>query len=269
MSSLGKIKNLDITKEALQGFEKLAVEASIKAGENSMKYFQKDFEVVRKPDRTPVTQADREAEEIIRELLRKSCSDHQIFGEEFGTDGPEDADFKWLIDPIDGTKQFVRGRDFWGSVLGLEYKGQMVVGVIYHPALKLLIRASKGMGCFANDRRCQVSEVSEMSEASVSFGGLQGLNSMELSKIHQLISEAEDHRLFGDCYGHSLVIQGFSDVMAEYRVSSYDISAIKVCIEEAGGRFSNLSGDSSIYSGSILTTNARLHDQALATLKLP
>jgi histidinol-phosphatase len=241
----------------------IAKTAAKKGGQRALKYFRKKVSVIKKIDRSPVTRADREAEQVIRGILGRAFPDHQLCGEEFGWDENVRADYRWWIDPVDGTRQFIRGLPFWGTLIALEYRGEVVAGVIHHPAISLTLWAGKGIGCFANDRRAHVSGISNLKGGTLTYGGLRLTPKSYRKNLTELIATCYDDRGFGDCFGHSLVIQGMTEAMLDPVVKPYDVAAIKICVEEAGGKFTDLLGKKTVYGGNALSSNGRVHSQVL------
>ncbi len=256
-----------LTSEQLKRFLAAARLAAQKGGQRALRYFQKNVPVIKKIDRSPVTRADREAERVIRGILGKKFPDHQLCGEEFGWDKEQKSDFRWWIDPVDGTRQFIRGIPFWGTLIGLEYRGEVVAGVIYHPALQIMIWAAKGLGCYVNGKRTHVSKIPDLKGGTLTYGGLRLVPMSYRKKLTDLIARCYDDRGFGDCYGHSLVIQGKVEAVVEPVVEPYDVAAIKICVEEAGGRFTDLSGRKTIEGGNAVSSNGLVHASILKALK--
>ncbi len=248
-------------------YHQMARLAALAGGAKALKYFRKNVPVIKKVDRSPVTRADREAEQAIRKVLAKAFPDHQLCGEEFGWDKKANPDFRWWIDPVDGTRQFIRGIPFWGTLVALEYKGEVIVGVIHHPALRLTIWAAKGLGCFANGRRVKVSGIKDIKNGTMTYGGMRLTPKSYRTKLTNLIAQCYDDRGFGDCYGHSLVIQGMAEAMLDPVVQPYDVAAIKICVEEAGGKFTDLKGKSTIRGGDALSSNGLTHSQVLRAIR--
>lgn len=251
----------------------MAYVAAVEGGKRAMNYFRKRVPVIKKVDRSPVTRADREAEKVIRGLLQKAFPGHLLCGEEFGWDKNHKSDFKWWIDPVDGTRQFIRGLPFWGTLIALEYKGEVVLGVIHHPAIGLTLSAGEGFGCFRSgpkrydETQVHVSKIPNLKGGTLTYGGLRLTDRSYRSKFTDLIAQSYDDRGFGDCFGHSLVIQGMVEAMLDPMVKPYDVAAIKICVEEAGGRFTDLQGNSTIYGGNALSSNGLTHRQVLTAIK--
>jgi histidinol-phosphatase len=242
-----------------------AVEAARAAGEIAMKYYRGGFEIIIKPDQTPVTQADREAEQIIMRILRAAFPEHGFLGEEFGASGSTAT--RWIIDPIDGTKNFVRGIPFWAVLIGLEEGGEITTGVVFNPATDELFTARRGEGAYLNGQRLSVSPCAALREAAVLHSGLRLLREAgQWDGFVRLVDASERTRGFGDYYGYGLVAAGKAEVYVEVDLKPWDVAPVKILIEEAGGRLTDLSGRPTIYGGSVVATNGRLHDETLRVL---
>jgi len=242
-----------------------AVDAARTAGMLAMKYYTGGFDVVMKPDDTPVTQADREAEETIVAALARAFPDWGFLGEEFGARGATDV--RWIIDPIDGTKNFVRRIPVWATLLALEAHGEIVVGVIHNPVNGELYAARRGGGAWLNGRRVTVSDVGDMWSATLLHAGLRLYRKAGVWEgLLRLVDATERQRGFGDYLGYGLVAEGKAEMYVEVDLKPWDLAPCKILVEEAGGRFTDLTGTPTIYSGNALATNGRLHDAALALL---
>jgi histidinol-phosphatase len=242
----------------------VAVEAARAAGTIARKYFHGDFDVTIKPDQSPVTQADREAEHVITDMLKNAYPDHGILGEEFGAQGARDR--RWIIDPIDGTRNFVRRIPIWATLIALEEQGEITVGVI-HTATGELYTAVRGGGAFVNGDRLRVSDVREIGEAFLVHASLTLVKRAGYwDRFMGLVDATDRQRGFGDYMGYTLVAEGKADIYCEVDLKPWDLAPCKLLVEEAGGRFTDLDGRPTIYSGTALATNGRLHDAALALL---
>ena len=242
-----------------------AVEAARAAGKIALEYYRGRFDVVMKPDLTPVTQADREAEEAIVDVLARAFPSHGFLGEEFGARGPRDP--RWIIDPIDGTKNFVRRIPFWATLIALEDGGEITVGVVHNPATGELYTARRGGGAHLNGARVHVSDVDDLGRAYLLHAGLKLLREAgRWEGFVRLVDATDRQRGFGDYMGYGLVAEGKADIYLETDLKPWDLAPCKLLIEEAGGRFTDLDGRPTIYSGSALATNGRLHDAVLARL---
>jgi len=243
-----------------------AVEAARAAGRIALGYYRGRFDVSLKADATPVTQADREAEEAIVEILSRAFPDYGILGEELGGRGAQDV--RWIIDPIDGTKNFVRGIPVWATLIALEERGEVTVGVVHNPVSGELYTARRGAGAFLDGTRLAVSDVGALDRAFLVHAGLTILRKAGYWEGFMRLVEATDRqRGFGDYWGYGLLAEGRADVYLEADLKPWDLAACKLLVEEAGGRFTDLDGRPTIYSGTALATNGRLHDAVLALLR--
>lgn len=228
--------------------------------------FQKKLEVVKKRDNTPVTEADREAETVIRRRLAEQRPDHGVIGEEYGVHLPA-ARYKWVVDPIDGTKAFIHGVPLFGTLLALLDHGKPVVGVIHMPALGESLWAAKGMGAFLNGATCRVSGVANLSDALLCDGSALTVSRSVWGKSWmEMRGEAGVSRGWGDCYGHLLVACGRAEAMLDPIVSIWDVAPMGIILPEAGGRFSAVDGSDSIEAGNGLSSNGLLHAQIVERL---
>ena len=242
-----------------------AVDAARAAGRIALKYFRGGFEVAKKADDTPVTPADREAEQAIVEILGRAFPDCGVLGEEFGGRGTKEV--RWIIDPIDGTKNFVRGIGIWATLIALEERGEVTVGVIHNPVTAELYTARRGAGAFLNGERIRASDVAELGRAFFLHAGLGIVRKGgHWDGFARLIDATDRQRGFGDYMGYGLVAEGKAEIYAELDLKPWDLAAPKILVEEAGGRFTDFAGRPTIYTGTALATNGRLHDAALALL---
>ena len=251
-----------------------AVRAAIDAGQLTLRYFRSsDLVIETKPDETPVTRADKEAEETLRNHLAHEFPNDAIVGEEFGTQSGS-TDYTWYLDPVDGTKSFVRGIPLYGTMMGLENKDKAVAGVIVFPALNEIVYAAKGLGAWWSDqldpvtpKRARVSNISQLSDAY--FTTTSSRSFWEVDKgdaYRKLIEAAGVIRGLPDCYGHYLVATGRCEIMIDPVMEVYDNAPLQSIIEEAGGTFTDTQGNPTIHGGSALSTNGNLHDQVLEIL---
>lgn len=244
-----------------------AIEAARAAGEIALHYFRSNLTVETKADRTPVTRADRECEAKIVAILSAHFPDHGFLGEEMG-ERPGKISARWIIDPIDGTKNFIRGIPFFATLIALEEDGEVTTGVMYAPALADLLYARKGQGAFANAQRVHVSEVATLHEAMLIHGGLNDLKVRPCwPPFLQLVDSTARQRGFGDALGHRVVICGQAEVALEPEIKPWDVAATQIIVTEAGGRFSDFAGTSSIYTGSAVVSNGRVHDEVVNILR--
>jgi len=225
----------------------------------------RDLRVDTKPDLTPVTEADRGVEQAIRDRLAQVRPDDGVLGEEFGMAGGGAR--RWIIDPIDGTKNFVRGVPVWASLVALEVDGIVTVGVASAPALGRRWWAARGEGAFADHEPIHVSGITDLGDAQLAYDNVPSFEEHGLGEqFLALARRCWRSRGFGDFWGHVLVAEGACDVMIEPIVNLWDLAAIQVIVEEAGGRFTDLAGTPRADGGNVVTTNGHLHDEVLAAL---
>jgi histidinol-phosphatase len=224
-----------------------------------------DLQVETKPDLTPVSEADRAVEAMVRDRLAKDRPGDAIVGEEFGITGSGDR--RWIIDPIDGTKSYVRGIPAWALLLALEVDGEIVVGVASAPALERRWWASAAGGSFANGKEIKVSQVDDLKDAHLSMVNVRDWAAIGREK-QALELERRVWRPvgLGDFWGHTLVAQGTLDVMIEPELRYWDIAALRPIVEQAGGRCTDLAGNPAKGPGGAITTNGLLHDIVLEVL---
>ncbi|MFL6295410.1 MAG: histidinol-phosphatase [Actinomycetes bacterium] len=229
--------------------------------------FQADDLVVEtKPDLTPVTEADRAVEQALRKRIGEERPGHGIVGEEFGAGQPGTA--RWILDPIDGTKNYLRGIPVWATLIALEREGRVELGVVSAPALHRRWWAARGQGAYVNGRRIRVSQVAELSDAVLSYASLTSWEQHGMGEEFLALARAcWRTRGFGDFWSHMLVAEGVVDLAVEPEVELWDLAAPQVIVEEAGGRFTDLGGTPTPAGGSSVSTNGLLHDRVLATLR--
>jgi histidinol-phosphatase len=219
-----------------------------------------------KGDRTPVTEVDRATEEALRAHLRRERPGDAVIGEEFGSSG--ESSRRWYLDPIDGTKNFVRRIPVFASLIALESDGQVVAGVCSAPALGSRWWASRGAGAHANGRRIHVSGVDTLARAQLSYDSVPGFEEEGLGEgFLALARRCARTSGFGDFWSHVLVAEGAVDVAVEPVVNPWDLAPLQVIVEEAGGRFTDLGGAARIDGGSAVSTNGLLHDEVLGALR--
>lgn len=223
-----------------------------------------DLEVTTKPDRTPVTDADRAVERIIRDGIESARPHDAILGEEYGTQG--ESARQWIIDPIDGTANFLRGVPIWGTLIALAVEGRPIVGVVSAPALGKRWWAATGHGAWGQEqgqeaRALKVSGVAELADASLSYNNIQGWDGVgRLEQIVALSRSVWRARAIGDMWSYMLLAEGALDIVGEFDLQPYDMAALIPIIEEAGGRFTSVDGEPGPWHGNALATNGLLHD---------
>lgn len=224
-----------------------------------------DLDVSLKADQSPVTVADLEIERAVRSAAVTAHPDLGLIGEEYGSTAEKQANL--VIDPIDGTANFARGIPIFATLLAIEVDAQIVAGVVAAPALGTRWYASRGQGAWRNGRRIRVSTVADIAMAQVFHGGMAGAERTgELPGLLPLLRASKRQRGFGDFYQHVLVAEGAGEIAIDVGLSPWDIAALVVVTEEAGGRATTLAGDPDIRGGSLLTTNGHLHESARSML---
>ncbi|MEZ5097232.1 MAG: inositol monophosphatase family protein [Nocardioides sp.] len=232
-----------------------------------------DLHVMSKPDLTPVTEADLAVEDVLRRTLSRVRSRDAVLGEEHGSTGHSRR--QWIIDPIDGTKNFVRGVPVWATLIALVVDEEVVVGLVSAPALQRRWWASTGNGAWTGKsllkaQRCQVSDVRRLEDASLAYASLSGWEERDqLDDFLALMRRCWRTRGYGDFWSYMLLAEGAVDLAAEPALATYDMAALDVIVREAGGRFTSLAGEDGPFGGNALASNGHLHEAALAFLGSP
>jgi histidinol-phosphatase len=240
----------------------VAVEAARQAARLALGYYDRGLAVEWKHDRSPVTVADREAEALLHTTLLGRFPDDGFLGEEHGEQSGSSG-FRWIIDPIDGTRSFVRGIPIWATLVGLEYKGEQIAGVCEVPVLGQTYRALRGDGAYRGDRRLRVSDVATLDEAMMFYSSLSWfVRAGKQAEFLTLAARTQRQRGFGDFYGFVLVAQGSGELMVEHGVHAWDVAALKPIVEEAGGRLTDWDGTPTVHRTDVIASNGRLHDAA-------
>ena len=250
-------------------FLRVALDAARKAAEISRSYYAGNFTVDTKADKTPVTQADVECEQAISSTILERFPDHGFYGEETGrSDGA--ADYLWLVDPIDGTKGFVREYPFFSTQIALMHGGEIVLGVSNGTMMDELAWAEKGKGAWLNGKALAVSDIGDPGRASVSTGNLQALAQSNdgWSGLGSILAKADRTRGYGDFYHYHLLAAGKIEAVIESNVNVLDIAALSIIVSEAGGVFTDLNGQPvGLDTRSVLAANPALHSQLLERLR--
>lgn len=247
-----------------------AVDMAIEAGDMTLQYFQThDLEVEHKADRSPVTAADRASESHLRAAIGRHFPQDAIVGEEFG-ESAGTSGYRWILDPIDGTKSFIFGVPLYGTLIGIEYGERSVAGVICIPALGELVYAGVGTGCWYRRRggAAQPARVSRNTRLADGLFVTSQVDSFEHRGAGEAFAELSRRayvtRTWGDAYGYLLVATGRADLMIDPVMHVWDAAALQPILEEAGGRFTDWQGRPTIYSGEAVGSNGLVHDEALA-----
>jgi histidinol-phosphatase len=270
----------DALATAFDGRVQFALELVQAASRETLQFFRTErFQVERKSDRSPVTLADKQAEQVVRGLVTSRFKHDSLLGEEFGSI-QGDSGYEWIIDPIDGTKSFISGVPLYSTLVGMTYNGSPVIGAISIPALGELAIAAKGLGCWYGQgsnwengasvslHRCQVSQQPNLQDGLLVTSQVDNFeNHRRAGAAYRNLEEmAYVTRTWGDGYGYLLVATGRAECMVDPIVNPWDVAAVAPVIEEAGGRFSSWSGDFNIRAGHCLGSNGHVHEQVLRHL---
>jgi histidinol phosphatase-like enzyme (inositol monophosphatase family) len=246
-----------------------ALEAATEGGRSTLAHFQTNLAIESKADSSPVTIADRQAEQMIRRMIETRFPGEAILGEE---EGGSQTPNRWVIDPIDGTKSFIAGVPLYATLLSYEQDGQPILGVAYFPALNELFYAERSFGAFLNGRPCRVSQQKVIEGSTISCGGHRSMRRYDRWEgFASLADQALVTRTWCDAYGHALVAAGRIDAMVDPIVSRWDLSALKIIVQEAGGVFTDFVGDDPFAKGDhdleAISTNGLVHPEVLAAYR--
>jgi histidinol-phosphatase len=253
-----------------RSYLEFAVETAHLAGRLTLGFFQAGVQPEFKADDTPVTMADRKAEELIRARIEQQYPRHAIVGEEHGTKKNEGTSHRWYIDPIDGTKSFIRGVPLYSVLIGLEIEGRVEVGVAYFPALGEMLAAASGEGCWLNGRRVHVSGVTALERSVVVYTDVASFSEYGRAGAWERIKRKTYFRAgWGDAYGHMLVATGRAELMLDPVMNVWDCAPFPPILKEAGGYFGDWQGNPTINAHEAMSTSQTLLSEVLATLHEP
>lgn len=242
------------------------VEVVVEAGDEARRMFERgQAHVETKPDRTPVTLADKMVEDRIRAFLAREHPSVGFLGEETGASGPSGA-LRFVLDPIDGTRAFVRGLDSWSVLLGLEADGVPSVGVAYMPAAGDLFVGVLGGGAYDNGRACRVSRVGVLADATITHGVVGQFTETGMTALLPRLAERASTRGLSDFDGYRQILRGKLDAMIDPGVKAWDLCAAAVLVREAGGRLTSFAGEETIHGGNGVASNGTIHGELLALL---
>jgi histidinol phosphatase-like enzyme (inositol monophosphatase family) len=246
------------------------IDEVLAAGEEALRYYRSGAAkyYTKKPDRSPVTEADKSVEQRLRAFMAKRFPEVGFLGEETGEMGNKEQGMRFVVDPIDGTRAFIRGLKTWSVIVGLEADREPVLAVVFMPAADDLYVAVKGDGAFYNGRPLRVSQVDAVEQALISHGGLNQFTSTGFDRVlTELANNSYSQRGFADFDGHRMVLHGNADAMLDPGVKPWDICATAVLVREAGGELTSFDGLPSIYGGSALISNRLIHQQLLNIIR--
>lgn len=243
-----------------------ALDAAWQAGRLTLAHFQTGLAAERKADNTPVTIADRAAEQLLRRLILERWPGHALIGEEFGhSDGGDNSGYTWIIDPIDGTKSFVSGVPLYAVLLALVKDQEPLLGVMHFPGLNDMVYAARGRGCYWNGRPARVSAVDSLADAVLLTSDLNTYARYgREAAFRRLVDATYIQRTWGDAYGYALVATGRAEVMLDPVMALWDCGPLQVILEEAGGTFTDWKGQPTIFGGESIATNGVLFEQVMA-----
>ncbi len=237
------------------------------AGEHTLKYFKKNVEVELKGDDSPVTRADREAEEILRRFIMDAHPDHGIVGEEYGVHNRESR-VQWILDPIDGTMSFIHGIPLYTTLVGILIDGKPEIGLIYAPAMDEMVDAASSMGTRLNGTSVRVRTCDSLSNATLLTTDIRNVEKYGFGQAHAALVEAcYAHRTWGDAYGHLMVATGRADIMLDPVLNIWDAAPLSTVLSEAGGVFMTRDGTVDIHAGHGISTGLGLKSEILTILE--
>jgi myo-inositol-1(or 4)-monophosphatase len=246
-----------------------AITIAHEAGRSTLAHYHTSIEIETKKDQSPVTIADRGAEEMLRARIERRFPDHAILGEEFGLTGPASASCRWILDPVDGTQSFIHGVPLYATLIGVEVDGEAQVGVIYFPALDEMVSAARGLGARWNGRPCRVSTTASLAAATFCYTAVAGFTVNDRrGALDRLLAATRTHRGWGDAYAHALVATGRADLAVEPIMNVWDNAPLLPVLTEAGGAFTDWTGTARIDGGDAVSTNGILHREVLSLLRV-
>lgn len=252
----------------LQDLLGFAQEIAWQAGRSTLGHFQRGVAVAVKEDASPVTEADREAEQIMRRAIVARYPDHDIVGEEYGEED-HGSSHRWILDPIDGTRSFIHGVPLYSSLVGLEIDGEVAVGAAYFPGLDEMVAAATGIGCWWNGRPARVSSVSRLDEALMVYTDVGEIAAERPGAWDRLRTATGLQRGFADAYGGFMVATGRAEMAIDGIMKPWDCAALMPIVREAGGTFTDWNGTPTISGGNGLSTNGLLLETVLKVLEGP
>ncbi|HEX9018433.1 MAG TPA: inositol monophosphatase family protein [Anaerolineaceae bacterium] len=253
----------------LSEYVEFARETAYQAGQLTLQYYQKELHPDTKSDGSPVTIADRQAEQLIRAAIEKRYPGHAILGEEYGSSQDQAAEFRWIIDPIDGTKSFVHGVPLYSVLIGLEIAGKVEVGVVYFPALNEMVSAATGSGCWWNGRQAHVSPVNQLDKSVLSFTDFGAFYKYGGEEAFMRLAQRVAIRAgWTDAYGYALAATGRVEIMMDPIMAVWDCGPFPPIFAEAGGYFGDWQGNLTIQAGRGLATSQALLPEVLRVIEL-
>ncbi len=252
-----------MASEHISALREFAADLAWQAGKLTLRYYQTNITPEMKSDDSPVTIADRESERLMRLLIEASYPTHSILGEEEGETRPG-ATYKWILDPIDGTRSFVRGVPLYSVLVGLERDGEVIIGVINCPAIGDFLVAAQGEGCYWNGRRTHVSPITSLHNSLLLTTDVSAMERHGRGEAYaRMVAATAMQRTWSDSYGYVLVATGRAEVMLDPQMSTWDCGALLPVLREAGGTFTDWKGNSTIYGGEAVATNGHVYEELM------
>jgi len=246
-----------------------ATDLAHKAGDLTLEHYGGIVEHDAKGDGSPVTVADKGAEALIRAAVEKHYPEHSILGEEYG-ESNEGSRVRWILDPIDATRSFMRGVPLYGVLIGIEIDDESAIGVAHFPPLRETVAAGRGLGCTWNGAPCRVSSISRIEDAVLTTTDVERILSRpEGPGWRRLQQRCSFSRTWGDCYGHALVATGRTEAQVDPLMAPWDAGPFLTILTEAGGRFTTYDGEATVHGGCGIGSNGLLHDEVLRELRSP
>ncbi|MGF1669215.1 MAG: inositol monophosphatase family protein [Balneolaceae bacterium] len=250
-------------KNDLNELRKSAALIARSGGDSTLKYFKKSFNLEFKDDESPVTNADKQAEIVIREAIRKKYPSHGIIGEEFGIEN-QNSDIVWIIDPIDGTQSFIHGVPFYTTLIGIMVDGVPSVGIIYAPALNEMVSAATGGGVTLNEKECRARPCDDIRKATFLTTDFENIEKFGFQRpFRKLLHATRVHRTWGDAYGHLMVATGRADIMFDPILKIWDAAALLPVVTEAGGSYTDVHGKKTIETGNAISCTKGLAEDVI------
>lgn len=254
--------------EELDELLDFATQIAVNAGKITLRYFKHEIAVELKSDESPVTVADREAENYLRSAILGRYPGHAVLGEEAGLSGAADSAYRWVLDPIDGTRSFIHGVPFYGVMVGLLHHNRPVVGVVHIPPLDETVCAAEGRGCTWNGQPCRVSDQRSLGSSLVVATSAFGYGEHGKAEAFERIVEAAGmFRTWGDCYGYVLVATGRAEVALDPIMNLWDAAALLPIMQEAGGTYTDWQGNPTIEAGEGIGTNGHVLPEVLSLIR--
>lgn len=252
-----------MASEQLSALREFVADLAWQAGKVTLRHFQTGITPEMKADDSPVTIADRESERLMRRLIEASYPTHSILGEEEGETRPG-ATYKWILDPIDGTRSFVRGVPLYAVLVGLERDGEMIIGAINCPAVGDFLVAAQGEGCYWNGRRTRVSSIATLRESLLLTTDASAMAKYGRGEAYErMVAATGMQRTWSDAYGYVLVATGRAEAMLDPKMSPWDCGALLPVIREAGGTFTDWKGTSTVYGDEAIATNGHIYQELM------